>query len=377
MGRSWCAAWPTGDPVSLSAIERVDVRVAQYPLPRPLGTAIHAMRSVGVVVVDVVTADGVRGQGFLFALNADRIRSFAEAVDGLSRYYVGRRPTESSRCWDDVWSALNPSGHKGIGISALSALDVSCWDAVGRGLGVSLADLWGRCRTSVPAYASSGLWLSDDLEAIAAEAASFVEQGFRAVKLRVGSARAEDDVARAAAVRSAIGPEVALHVDANQGFTPKQAIRLGRLLDEFDIAWFEEPVVTHDLRGAGEARSGLPMPVATGETEFTRFGMADLVDAGAADVLMPDLQRIGGYTEFRRADAFAMARDIPTSSHFFTEHSLVLAGSLPNCGLVEHVDWFAPLFVEAMELVDGELVVPTRPGSGFTIDDGFVDAHLV
>ena len=349
MGRSWCAAWPTGDPVSLSAIERVDVRVAQYPLPRPLGTAIHAMRSVGVVVVDVVTADGVRGQGFLFALNADRIRSFAEAVDGLSRYYVGRRPTESSRCWD----------------------------AAGRGLGVSLADLWGRCRTSVSAYASSGLWLSDDLEAIAAEAASFVEQGFRAVKLRVGSARAEDDVARAAAVRSAIGPEVALHVDANQGFTPKQAIRLGRLLDEFDIAWFEEPVVTHDLRGAGEARSGLPMPVATGETEFTRFGMADLVDAGAADVLMPDLQRIGGYTEFRRADAFAMARDIPTSSHFFTEHSLVLAGSLPNCGLVEHVDWFAPLFVEAMELVDGELVVPTRPGSGFTIDDGFVDAHLV
>ena len=104
---------------------------------------------------------------------------------------------------------------------------------------------------------------------------------------------------------------------------------------------------------------------------------ATLIDADAADVLMPDLQRIGGYTEFQRADAFAMTRDIPTSSHFFTEHSLALAGSLPNCGLVEHVDWFAPLFQEPMELVDGELVIPDRPGTGFTIDDDFVNAHLL
>lgn len=361
--------------MSVAPIERVQVRVAQYPLQRPIGTAIHAMRSVGVVIVDVTTTDGVVGQSFLFALNADRLRSFSEMAEGLADFYLGRRPTESSGIWDDVWRALNASGHKGVGVSALAALDVACWDAVGRSLDLPLADLWGRCRSSVAAYASSGLWLSDDLDALQSEAASFVAAGFTGVKVRVGSARLDDDVARVAAVRRAIGPDAALYVDANQAFTPKTAITLGRRLEAFEIAWLEEPVVTHDRDGSAFVRRALDAPIAAGETEYTRFGMADLLAAGAVDVLMPDLQRIGGYTEFRRADAHAMSLNVAVSSHFFTEYSLCLAGSLPNCSMVEHVDWFQPLFAESMELIDGAIVVPERPGTGFTVDDSFVDAH--
>lgn len=157
-------------------------------------------------------------------------------------------------------------------------------------------------------------------------------------------------------------------VDANQKFTPKEAIRLGRMLEQFEIAWFEEPVATHDVRGSAEVRTALDTTIASGETEYTRYGMKVLLDARACDVLMPDLQRIGGYTELRRATALAAAYDVPVSTHFFTEHSLAIAGSTSGCISVEHVDWFGPLFNESVELREGRVVLPDRPGTGFTFD---------
>ena len=141
-------------------------------------------------------------------------------------------------------------------------------------------------------------------------------------------------------------------------------------MEQFSLVWIEEPVSADDLVGHAEVRAALDTPIASGETEYTRFGMQAMIDARSADVLMPDLQRIGGYTEFRRAAATAAANHLPVSSHFFTEHSLALAGSLPNCVSVEHVDWFAALFNERIELRDGKLVVPERPGTGFTFDPG-------
>ncbi len=167
------------------------------------------------------------------------------------------------------------------------------------------------------------------------------------------------------------------NVEANQKFTPKVAIRLGRRLDEFDLHWIEEPVSADDLAGHADVRSALDTKFASGETEYTRFGMQAMIDARSADVLMPDLQRIGGYTEFRRAAAAADAQHVPVSNHFFTEYSLALSGSLPNCISVEHIDWFAPLFREQIEMCDGRLVIADRPGHGFTFDDDIVGRRRI
>ncbi|MEP7113834.1 MAG: mandelate racemase/muconate lactonizing enzyme family protein, partial [Ilumatobacteraceae bacterium] len=302
-----------------------------------------------------------------FTINANRLAAFDEMIRGLARFAVGRGVHETAGIWESIWLELNPTGHKGVGISALSAIDVACWDAFGRTLGLPLSHIFGACRTEVDTYASSGLWLSATIDELISEAAAFVAQGFRAVKLRIGSARAEDDGARVRAVRDAIGDDVGLLVDANQKFTPKEAIRLGRMLEEFSLVWIEEPVAANDLRGHADVRAALDTPIASGETEYTRFGIQAMIEARSADILMPDLQRIGGYTEFRRAAATAASNHLPVSSHFFTEHSLALAGSLSNCISVEHVDWFAPLFVEQVELRDGKLVIPNRPGTGFTL----------
>ncbi|MEO7370881.1 MAG: mandelate racemase/muconate lactonizing enzyme family protein [Ilumatobacteraceae bacterium] len=347
-------------------IERVNTTLVSLPLRAPIGTAIHSIHSVGCVLVEVHTADGVVGQSFAFTINANRLAAFDEMIRGLAHFAVGRGVHETAGIWESIWLEINPTGHKGVTISALAAIDVACWDAFARTIGLPLSHVFGTCRTEVDTYASSGLWLSASIDELIGEASAFVAQGFRAVKLRIGSAQADDDVARVRAVRDAIGNEVGLLVDANQKFTPKEAIRLGRMLEEFSLVWIEEPVAANDLRGHADVRTALDTAVATGETEYTRFGIQSLIDARSADILMPDLQRIGGYTEFRRAAATAAANHLPVSSHFFTEHSLALAGSLPNCISVEHIDWFAPLFIEDIELRHGKLVIPERPGTGFT-----------
>jgi L-alanine-DL-glutamate epimerase-like enolase superfamily enzyme len=354
-------------------IDRVDTALVEVPLRAPIGTAIHTIHSVGCVLVEVHTTDGAVGQSLAFTINADRLRAFDEMIRGLAPFAIGRGVDETAGIWEAIWLAINPTGHKGVTISALSTIDVACWDAFGRTVGLPLHRVFGACRSDVDTYASSGLWLTASIDELVVEATTFVEQGFHAVKLRIGNDRPDDDVARVRAIRQAVGDDIGVLVDANQKFTPKQAIVLGRRLEEFSPIWIEEPVAAGDLRGHAEVRASLATPIASGETEYTRFGMQAMIDARAADVLMPDLQRIGGYTEFRRAAAAAAANHLPVSSHFFTEHSLALAGSLPNLISVEHVDWFAPLFVEQVELRAGKLVVPERPGTGFTFDQAAAD----
>ena len=350
-------------------VESLVTAVVDVPLDKPVGTAIHSMTSVGCVLVEARCDTGAVGQGYIFALNGDRVRSLEEMVRGFASFVEGRDPHDTEAVWHDIWAAMNAMGHKGVTVSALSAIDTALWDAVGKQHEMPLHKLWGACRDRVDTYATSGLWLSQSIDELVAEAASFVDQGFRAMKIRLGSDRASDDVARVKAVREAIGDDIDLYADANQGFTTKQAIRLGRQLEPFHLAWFEEPVPAYDLEGHARVRAALDVPIASGETEYTRFGMAAMIHAGAADVLMPDLQRIGGFSEFRKATALASANSVPVSSHFFTEQSLCLAGSLHNCVSVEHCDWFQPLLNEPMELIEGQLVIPDRPGSGFTFRD--------
>lgn len=349
-------------------IESFATKVVHLPLPKPIGTAIHQMHSVGCVLVELQTDDGLIGQGFAFTLNGDRIRAFEEMTSGFAALVVDRDPRDVSAVWSNLWRVTNPVGHKGVTISAMAAIDIALWDIVGKAAGMPLSKLFGGMRDRIDTYATSGLWLSQSIDELQTEAQQFVDSGFWGMKIRVGSDFAEDDVARVRAVREVVGRELDLYADANQAFTANQAIRLGRQLEEFNLVWFEEPTSVHDLAGQAEVRTALDTPIASGETEYTRFGMQAILDARAVDVLMPDLQRVGGFSEMRHAASLASARNIPISTHFFTEYSLSVAGSTPGCISVEHVDWFTPLFNESVELDRGQLVIPDRPGTGFTFD---------
>ena len=356
-------------------IVSIETTLVQLPLPKPIGTAIHSMHSTGLVLVEARTDSGVVGQSHIFTLNGDRLKAFDVMVQGLSSFVVGQDPHYSTAICSAIMRELNPTGHKGVTISALSALEQACWDAVGKAGAMPLHKMFGAARDQVDTYASSGLWLSYSTDQLVDEAKSFVDAGFVAMKIRLGSSEMETDVQRVRAVRDAIGPDIGLLADANQKFDPKSAIRLGRKLEEFELVWFEEPVSAFDLVGHARVANTLDIPIASGETEYTMMGMAAMLDAGAADVLMPDLQRIGGYGEFRKSAALAEAKHISVSSHFFTEASLCLAGSIPNFVSVEHIDWFSPLFNESLELEGGKLKIPDRPGHGFTFDSAAIQRY--
>jgi L-alanine-DL-glutamate epimerase-like enolase superfamily enzyme len=195
------------------------------------------------------------------------------------------------------------------------------------------------------------------------------------MKMRLGSPEPTTDVARVRAVRTAIGPKIKLMADANQGLTESQAIRLGRALEEFDLTWFEEPLPAWDLDGLARVAAVLDTPIASGETEYTRYGFRRMLELRSADVLMPDLQRVGGVSEFMRVGHMAESYDIPVSSHLFPETSLQVLGALANAIYLEYMPWFSKLYNETIKFVEGQAIIPERPGWGFTFNQDYV-SHL-
>ena len=224
-------------------------------------------------------------------------------------------------------------------------------------------------RHEAPVYASGGLWLSSSIDELQREAADFVAAGFRAVKMRVAPGKPEAMVARVRAVREAIGPDIGLMVDANQQLSVPEAIHLGRALEPFTLTWFEEPVICHDHEGEAAVAAALDTPIASGETVHTHRGVLRMLQARAADILMPDVQRMGGPTEFLKAAALCEAFNTPISSHLFPEVSLPLLAALPNALYLEYMPWFEPLYGQTLVLNGtGQAVVPTAPGWGIGFD---------
>lgn len=334
-------------------ITALKTQLVDLPLSNPIHTAIHNISSVGCVLLSLETDEGHIGQSYVFTINAMRLKAFDEMIKGFSHQVIGKDPHYTEAIWQSIWNEINPIGHKGITISALSAIDTACWDLVGKAANKPLHQLFGACRDRVRTYASSGLWLSMSIDEIQKQAQDYLDQGFEAMKIRVGSAKQSDDVERVKAVRDAVGDDIDLMVDINQALDAKTAIQLGRKLAPFELLWIEEPVPAYDIEGHAQVRQALDTHIASGETEYTRFGMLAMIEKKACDILMPDLQRIGGLTEMRRVAALAASHNMPISTHIFTEQSLSIAGSSYNCMSVEHMDWFSPLFNEQIEIEGG------------------------
>jgi L-alanine-DL-glutamate epimerase-like enolase superfamily enzyme len=351
---------------------KVETTPVVLQLPQPISSALGEMRCFGCVLVHVYTDEGIVGENFVFTLNNVRTAVLREMIDGLAPLIIGCDPEHTAAFWSNAWTGINFLGHKGVTVVGISAIDGALWDIVGKASNRPLYRLLGGARDAVPAYHSGGLWLSRSTDELVEEAGLYVSQGFRAIKMRLGCATAKEDIERVKAVRQAIGPGIKLMADANQGLTESEAIRLGRMLEEFDLAWFEEPLPAWDLEGVARVAAALDTPIASGETEYTRYGFRRMLELRSADVLMPDLQRVGGVTEFMRVAHLAAAYDVPVSSHVFSEMSVQVLGAVSNALYLEYVPWFSSLYNEVLEFHDGKAIVPERPGWGFTFNVDYV-----
>jgi mandelate racemase len=348
-------------------IQSVRVRAVAAPMKRPLATSTGALTVSPLLLLDLQTDAGIVGRSYLFGINAAHLKPIAALVEAMAEMVKGDAlaPFDIEAKLRKRYTLL---GVHNIVLFAMSGIDMAAWDAVGQAMKQPLARLLGGTLRPVLAYNSKGLGIQG-LKPLVKEAVELVEEGFGAVKLRLGRAQAQADLEALRAVKKAIGPEITLMVDFNQGLTVAQALERGRMIDEEGgVHWIEEPVRADDFAGNARIAREVATPIQIGENFMGPEQMAQALAAQACDYAMPDAQRIGGVTGWMRAAALAQAAGMGMSSHLFPEVSCHLLAVTPTCHWLEYVDWANPILEEPVRLKDGHVLVPDRPGIGMRWD---------
>src|SRR6516225_6453978 len=294
-------------------IKAIRTHILTAPLSQPFAYARAWYDTRTAMLVEIETDSGLVGWGECYG--PARVNS--AVVKEIAPWLIGEDPLRTDHLWQSVYARLRDHGQKGVVIQGLSGIDIALWDIKGKHFGVPVHRLLGGpLRTEVRAYAT-GLYRrksGDPGKYLAEEAASYVAEGFGAVKLKVGFG-IEEDAVMARAVRAAIGRDVALMVDANHAYDAVAAIRLGRMIEELDIGWFEEPVLPEDIAGYRAVKAAITIPVAGGECEFTRFGFRDLLASRAIDIVQPDTCAAGGLSECKKIADMAEAFSVRYNPH--------------------------------------------------------------
>ncbi len=345
----------------------------EAPLKLPLGTSAGTLRSAPLLLIDLQTEEGVTGRSYLFCYLSAVAPAIATVLGEVERTIKGDRVAPAD-LWEKLARRFKLIGVQGIVRMAMSGLDVACWDALALAAGEPLVALLGGERRPIPAYNSNGLGLMAP-EAAADEAERLLGGGFRAVKLRLGHPTLAADLAAVRAVRTRLPDSVELMVDFNQALSLPEALERGRAMDSEGIAWIEEPIRHDDFRGCAELARELRTPVQLGENFSLPEQMAEALAAKACDLVMPDLERIGGVTGWRGAARLAAERKLPMSSHLFPEASAHLLAATPTCHYLEYVDWASAILAEPLRIVAGEAVIPDRPGTGVAWDEKAVKRY--
>jgi mandelate racemase len=345
--------------LTIRAIRSIGVEV---PMTYALGTSRGVITKAPLLLIDLETEEGVTGRSYLWCYFPAAMPAIAKILEEVARVVGGERLAPA-----DLWSKLAERfaliGVQGIVRMAMAGFDVAAWDALAIAAGCPLAMLIGSKPKRIPAYNSCGLGLMAP-QRVADEAEKLLAGGFRAVKLRLGYPTLKDDLAALHAVKKRLGSEIAVMVDYNQALSLAQALERGRALDQEGIYWLEEPIRHDDYAGNATLARELKTPIQIGENFSESAAMAVALAAGAADYVMPDLERIGGVTGWLRAAALAASHRVAMSSHLFPEVSAHLLAATPTAHFLEYVDWADKILAEPLEIVDGCAVVPQRPGNG-------------
>jgi len=358
--------------LTLRAIRCVGVEV---PMTYALGTSRGVITKAPLLLIDLETKEGVAGRSYLWCYFPAAMPAIASILGEIERTVKGEAiaPVE---LWAKLTERFALIGVQGIVRMAMSGLDIAAWDALAIALNVPLATLIGSRPRPIPAYNSCGLGLMAP-EKVADEAEKLLAGGFRAIKLRLGYPELKGDLDALHAVRKRVGDGIAIMVDYNQALGLADALARGRALDREDICWLEEPIRHDDYTGYATLRRALTTPIQIGENFSLADGMATALAAGAADYVMPDLERIGGVTGWLRASALAATHRLPMSSHLFPEVSVHLLAATPTCHSLEYVDWADKIVEQPLKIVDGHAVAPDRPGNGLAWDKKAVEKYRI
>jgi mandelate racemase len=353
----------------------ITARPVVLKLKRPVVARIATITDWPLVLIDLLTEEGIIGRSYLEPYVVKAMRYLVPALEDLGTMLKGRRiaPIE---LFDAARKSLHFVGYEGLSMIVASGLDMAAWDALAKAADQPLCVLLGGSVGPVKSYNSNGLWLKEP-EAVAAEALELRDEGgFTGLKLRLGRERVSDDLATVDAVRKAVGDEMHLMVDFNQGLNLAEALQRCHMIDEYGLAWIEEPVVYDNLDGCAQLARELKTPIQIGENFYGPREMHRALQKKACDLVMPDFMRIGGVTGWMRAAAIAGAAGVPMSTHLYPEVAAHVMRVTETAHWLEWQDWADPVLQSPYQMKGGVLQIPDVPGVGIEWNEDVLVANL-
>jgi len=359
-------------------ITHVTTRVLSTPADNPLVVGLPASTDTReFVTLELGTDEGPVGLGLTFFGGA-LTPALKAAVDALARLVIGDDPTQVEAIAAKLRRAAGSSGPGGIFTLALSAIDTACWDLRGKAAGRSVCALLGGLRDRVPTYASGALMRPHPVDYLAKAGPRLAAMGFTQMKMQCGSERTvAASVERVRIMREAVGPDVDLMCDINQLWSVHHAIEVGRRLEPYHLYWLEDPVAHDDYAGLARVADALTTPIAAGEYHYGITPFRHLLEARSIDIVMIDLLRVGGITQWMKVAGMAEAFNLPVVSHLVPEIHAHLVAAVPNGLTVEYMPWTLRLYEETPALEGGRLVVPNKPGLGLAFDQAAIKRYQV
>jgi L-alanine-DL-glutamate epimerase-like enolase superfamily enzyme len=353
-------------------ISRLESFVLKLPADEPLANGPAAPGATrDFVALRLHTDAGLEGVGVTF-FGAAITGALKSAVDALGALTIGEDPLRVEAIVHKLRAAAGNAGPGGVFTLALAAIDIALWDIKGKALDVPVAKLAGGFRDRVPTYASGALMRTFSLDHVAKAAAALVGKGFRQMKTQLalpGDTTPAREVERIRVIREAIGADIDLMCDINQRWDVRQAISIGRRVEEFNLFWLEDVVAADDYPGLASVTAALSTPIAAGEYVYGTVPFRHMLEARSVDIVMIDVLRAGGITQWLKIAGMAEAFNLPVVNHLYPEISVHLVAAIPNGLTVEYMPWSARIYKEVPVPVKGELAVPQKPGLGLEFDE--------
>jgi mandelate racemase len=359
--------------VSLAAtatIRELRARAVRVPMPDPHRTASGVIAESPLVLVDVVTSDGVTGHGIVFTYSTAALAATASLVQEFAPLVVGQALAPAER-WQALAARFRLLGTQGLVGMAISGIDMALWDALARTHGTSLVQ--GGVARPQRVYGAVGY---DGADGAARTAEGWATRGFTGVKAKIGYPDVQEDLAVVRAIREAVGPAVAIMVDYNQSLTPADAIARIRVLEGEGLGWVEEPTLAHDFAGHALVAAAVDTPIQCGENWWGPQDMAHAIRAQASDVVMPDVMKMLGVTGWLKAATLAEAAGLRVSTHLWSEVSAQLLSLTPMAHWLEYCDWWNPILAAPLRVEQGLSRIEGVVGTGVEWNEAAVQRCL-
>ena len=351
----------------MTKIKNYSIYSAKAKLDKPISDATHTLTEISFLVVRIRTTNNVVGEAYMLSFQYSPL-AIAGALKDAGEMIIGEDVFNTVKVFEQLNHTNEYFGLEGINRWAQAAYNIAMWDAWCKILGQPIWKVLGASAKKIPAYGSGG-WISYSPEELIDEVTNYKARGFKAVKIKVGKPDWKEDLERLRLVRAAVGNDINIMMDANQGMNVPDALALARGARELNIQWFEEPINHTDFEGYKLLRTQAGISLAMGEREYSAVPLRELLQRNAIDIWQPDILRIGGVEAWRNSAALAGAYNIPVLPHYYKDYDVPLLSTISNGAGTESFDWIDPLIDNPIQFADGFAVPHNKPGWGFGFKD--------